>query len=108
MVLDRLLITDLQKVSGGIERKIAAVGISNLLTDCPEMLKSPYDVYYPRVLAILVEFFELPQDESTLPEDTWLLETDETQGYQVGYSQLHCAKTPKKDPLQGNCFIYHS
>lgn len=100
MVVDRVLITDLQKVSGEYERKITAVGISNLLIDCPEMLSSPYNTYYPRLLATLVEFFELPQDESTLPEDQMFPEIDDTSGYQAAYSQLAYAGNPKKDPLQ--------
>lgn len=100
MVVDRVLIADLQKVSGEVERKMAAVGISNLLTDCPEMLNNPYNAYYPRLLATLVEFFELPQDETTLPEDQMFPEVDDTPGYQAAYSQLIFAGNPKKDPLQ--------
>ncbi|XP_046736247.1 exportin-2 [Diprion similis] len=100
MVVDRVLIADLQKVSGESERKITAVGISNLLTDCPEMLNSPYDAYYPRLLATLVEFFELPQDESTLPEDQAFPEVEDAPGYQAAYSRLIYAGNPKNDPLQ--------
>lgn len=100
MVVERIFITDLQKVSGEIERKVTAVGISNLLIDCPAMLEAPYDSYYPRLLATLVEFFELPQDQSVLPEDNMFPELDDTIGYQAGYSQLICAKNPQKDPLQ--------
>ncbi|CAL7948888.1 unnamed protein product [Xylocopa violacea] len=99
MVVERVLITDLQKVSGDIERKIAAVGISNLLIDCSAMLERPYNAYYPPLLATLVEFFELPQDQTSLPEDIFP-ETEDTPGYQVGYSQLLCAKNPPKDPLE--------
>nr|XP_012134672.1 PREDICTED: exportin-2 isoform X2 [Megachile rotundata] len=100
MVIERVFLTDLQKVSGDIERKIAAVGISNLLIDCPLMLERPYNTYYPRLLATLVEFFELPQDQTTLPEDDLLPEIVDAPGYQVGYSQLLCAKNPPKDPLE--------
>lgn len=101
MVLERVLISDLQKVSGDIERKVTAVGLSNLLIDCPAMLERPYSTYYPQLLAILVEFFELPQDQTTLPEDNILPENEDAPGYQVGYSQLLCAKNPPKDPLEG-------
>lgn len=101
MVIERVILADLQKVSGDIERKIAAVGISNLLIDCPLMLERPYNTYYPRLLATLVEFFELPQDQTTLPEDDILPESImDTPGYQVGYSQLLCARNPPKDPLE--------
>ncbi|XP_053981476.1 exportin-2 isoform X2 [Hylaeus anthracinus] len=101
MVIERILIADLQKVSGDIEKKVTAIGISNLLIDCPKMLESPYNSYYPRLLAALVEFFELPQDQSTISEDNLLPEIDDAPGYQVGYSQLVCAKNPPKDPLEG-------
>ncbi|KAG7209545.1 hypothetical protein KM043_015625 [Ampulex compressa] len=100
MVVERVFIADLQKVSGDVERKIAAVGISNLLIDCPAMIESPYNVYYPRLLTILVEFFELPQDQSILPEDNMFPESEDASGYQAGYSQLICARNPPKDPLQ--------
>ncbi|XP_076749811.1 chromosome segregation 1 [Xylocopa sonorina] len=99
MVVERVLITDLQKVSGDIERKVAAVGISNLLIDCSAMLERPYNAYYPPLLATLVEFFELPQDQTSLPEDIFP-ETEDAPGYQVGYSQLLCAKNPPKNPLE--------
>lgn len=99
MVVDRVLITDLQKVSGGIERKITAVGVSNILIDCPAMLQSPYNAFYPRLLAALVEFFELPHDETQLPEDQQVLEIDDNSGYQAAYSQLIFARNPRIDPL---------
>ncbi|XP_076244499.1 chromosome segregation 1 [Calliopsis andreniformis] len=100
MVIERVLITDMQKISGDIERKVTAVGISNLLIDCPAMLESPYNAYYPRLLVALLEFFELPQDQSMLPEDNIFPETEDEPEYQGGYSQLLCAKNPPKDPLE--------
>lgn len=46
-VLDRLFIAEVQKVSGSIERKICAVGITKLLCDVPEvMLNGEYAVYW--------------------------------------------------------------
>lgn len=102
-----MFITDLQKVAGEVERKVVAVGISNLLIDCPAMLETPYNSYYPRLLATLVEFFELPQDQSSLPEDDLFPELDDAVGYQVGYSQLICARNLRKDSLQSmNIFLY--
>lgn len=101
MVVERVILADLQKVSGEIERKVAAVGMSNLLIDCPAMVESPYNVFYPRLLATLVEFFELPRDETILPEDGLFPDVDDSSGYQAAYSQLICARNPKKDPLEG-------
>lgn len=101
MVLERVIITDLQKVSGEREKKITAVGMANLLVDCPMMLSSPYNAYYPKLLATLIDFFELPQDQTELPEDQLLFEADNNSGYQAAYSQLIFARNPRKDPLQG-------
>lgn len=106
MVVERVFITDLQKIAGIIERKVVAVGMSNLLIDCPAMLEAPYNSYYPRLLAALVEFFELPQDQTLLPEDDVFPEVDDTVGYQVGYSQLICARNPRQDPLLSKCRIF--
>ncbi|KAL2737733.1 exportin-2 [Vespula squamosa] len=100
MVVERIFLSDLQKVSGDIEKKVTAVGMSNLLIDCPPMLESPYNSYYPRLLAALIEFFESSQDETLLPEDNLMPEFEDAMEYQVGYSQLIYAKMPKKDPLQ--------
>lgn len=105
MVVERVIIADLQKVSGDIERKIAAVGISNILTDCPAMIESSYNIFYPKLLASLIEFFELPQD-NTVNGDDFLPEVDDNPGYQAAYSQLICAKNPKKDPLEGKQFFF--
>lgn len=106
MVVERVFITDLQKIAGVIERKVVAVGMSNLLIDCPAMLEAPYNSYYPRLLAALVEFFELPQDQTLLPEDDIFPEVDDAVGYQVGYSQLICARNPRKDPLPSKYRIF--
>lgn len=99
MVIDRILLPDLQKVSGEIERKVVAVAMSNLLTDCQKMIEDPYKAYYPTLLITLVDFFELPQDETLLQEDQVAYDED-NKGYQAAYSQLLFARNPKKDPLE--------
>jgi len=42
MVVEKLLIADLQKVSGSIDRKICAVGVTKILTEAPAMLQADY------------------------------------------------------------------
>jgi len=42
MVVEKLLMTDLQKVSGNVDRKICAVGITKVLTEAPVMLQADY------------------------------------------------------------------
>jgi exportin-2 (importin alpha re-exporter) len=41
-VLEKVIIPDVQKISGSVERKIAAVGITNLLCDSKEMMDGSY------------------------------------------------------------------
>ncbi|CAG9124701.1 unnamed protein product [Plutella xylostella] len=47
----------------------------------------------------LISVFELPCDESSLPDDHFV-EVDDAPGYQAAYSQLSCAKPPSQDPLE--------
>lgn len=51
-------------------------------------------------LATLINFFELPQDQTELPEDRLLFESDNDSEYQVSYIQLIFVKNPRKDSLQ--------
>ncbi len=40
MVLERLFVMELQKVSGSLERKICAVGVTRILTESPFLLST--------------------------------------------------------------------
>lgn len=42
MIIDRVILPDLQKVSGNIERKICSVGLIKLLTEVPEVTEGCY------------------------------------------------------------------
>ena len=42
MVLEKIIIPEVQKVSGTIEKKICAVGITKILTECPSMMDTEY------------------------------------------------------------------
>ena len=42
MVCQRVFVTDMNKVSGEIDRKIVAVGISKILCETPQLLTQPY------------------------------------------------------------------
>lgn len=52
MVLEKLFISELQKISGQIERKIVACGITKLLCECPEMYTGIYQNYWPKLLEV--------------------------------------------------------
>jgi len=99
-VLDRLFIAEVQKVSGNIERKICAVGITKLLCDVPGvMVTGDYAPYWIPLLTALVKLFELPED-SSVPEDEHFVEIEDTPGYQSSYSRLNFAGKPEVDPLK--------
>ena len=42
MVLEKIIIPEVQKVSGPVEKKICAVGITKVLTECPAMMDTEY------------------------------------------------------------------
>ncbi|XP_050295241.1 exportin-2 [Anthonomus grandis grandis] len=97
MVLEKLLTAELQKVTGSIERKIVACGISKLLC---EMTDGIYGKYWPKQLEALLVYFEMPPDQSTLPDDHFI-EIDDTPSYQTSNAKLNFANNSKEDPLAG-------
>lgn len=56
MVLEKLFIPDLQKISGVVERKIVACGVTKLLCDCPEMFTGTYQKHWSALLQVCVIF----------------------------------------------------
>lgn len=42
MVVEKIMIPEVQKVSGPVEKKICAVGITKILTECPAMMDTEY------------------------------------------------------------------
>ncbi|XP_075152341.1 chromosome segregation 1 [Haematobia irritans] len=98
MVVERVFIPDMAKVSNELERKYVAVGISKLLCECPAMLAPPYNQYWSRLLQALVELFELPPDKTTMEGDNFV-EPDESAGYQAAFSQLSYAQPKTQDFL---------
>ncbi|CAG9765851.1 unnamed protein product [Ceutorhynchus assimilis] len=98
MVLEKLLIAEIQKVTGRIERKIVSCGVSKLLGESPEMIDGIYGKYWPQLLQALLVYFEMPPDESTLPDDHFI-EVDDIPTYQTSNARLNFANTTKEDPL---------
>lgn len=111
MVLEKLLISEVQKVTGNIERKIVFCGITKLLCETPEMYTGIYEAYWAKLLQALLLFFEMPPDESTLPDDHFI-EVDDTPAYQTATAKLNFANTVKEDPVGGigepRQFLVHS
>lgn len=100
MVLERLIIADVQKVTGQLERKICAVGITKLLTEAPALIDGEYSHFWGPLLQALIDLFELPEDDS-MPDDEHFVEIEDTPGYQTAYSQLIFAGKKEHDPFQG-------
>lgn len=100
MVLERLMIVDMQKINGAVERKITAVGVTKILCECPQLIDGPYARLWSPLLQALIGLFELPQDDSIHPDDHFI-EVDDTPGYTVAYSQLNFANKHEHDPLGG-------
>lgn len=98
MVLERLYIPDVQKVSGQTERRICAIGITKILTETPEMLSEPLVSQWSPLLQALISLFELPEDD-TIPDDEHFIEIDDTPGYQTAFSQLVFAGIRDHDPF---------
>lgn len=54
MVLEKLFLTDLQKISGVVERKIVACGVVKLLCECPELYTGSYSKYWTSLLQVFL------------------------------------------------------
>lgn len=99
MVLEKLLIADVQKVSGSTERKICSVGMSKLLSECTAFQDENNAHLWPRLLEAVIGLFELPEDDS-VPDDEHFVEIEEIAGYQAAYSQLAFASKKSDDPVK--------
>ena len=99
MVVERLFLQDVQKVSGPTERKICAIGITKLLTETPVMLVEPCAALWTPLLQALISLFELPEDDS-VPADEHFIEIEDTPGYQTAFSQLLFAGVKERDPFE--------
>lgn len=100
MVLQNLFIPEVQRVSGNIEKKILAVGMTKILCELDSTITGEYSQLWAPLLQALVALFELPEDD-TIPEDEHFIEIEDTPGYQATYSQLVFAGKKERDPLAG-------
>jgi len=100
-VLDSLWLPNIQKVNGRIERKMAAIAMIKLLTDCPAVLNAPYfPGHWVKLVIAIVAILEGPEDESVSPDLEGETEVDEMQGYTNAYSQLMQAAKTDQDPFK--------
>ena len=88
MMVEKLFTADLQKVSGQMERKICAIGVSKMLTEVPPFLDDPdYLQKWIPLLQALIGLFELPEDES-IPDDEHYIDVEDTPGEQMLGSRI--------------------
>ena len=78
MVVEKLFVADLQKVSGTSEKKICAAGVTKLLTESAAMI-GEYEHLWAQLLQALIGLFELPEDDS-IPADEHFIEIEDTPG----------------------------
>uniref|UniRef100_G3N7I0 Exportin-2 n=1 Tax=Gasterosteus aculeatus aculeatus TaxID=481459 RepID=G3N7I0_GASAC len=98
MVLEKIIIPEVQKVSGPVEKKICAVGITKVLTECPSMMDTEYTKLWTPLLQALIGLFELPEDDS-IPDDEHFVDIEDAPGYQTAFSQLAFAGKKEHDPI---------
>ncbi|XP_010123038.1 PREDICTED: exportin-2 isoform X2 [Chlamydotis macqueenii] len=98
MVLEKIIIPEIQKVSGQVEKKICAVGITKILTECPPMMDTEYFKLWTPLLQALIGLFELPEDD-TIPDEEHFIDIEDTPGYQTAFSQLAFAGKKEHDPV---------
>jgi len=99
MLVQRLILPDTQKISGQVERKITAVGITKMICDGKSIISGPYSDLWIPLLRTLLGLFELPQDETSHPDDHYV-DVEDTPGYEVAFNQLLYAGPSHYDPLQ--------
>ncbi|XP_045624076.1 exportin-2 isoform X1 [Procambarus clarkii] len=99
MVIERLILPDVQKVNGDVEKKICAVGLSNLITD-PVMYTGSYNIHWGALLEALVKLFECPED-SSLPAGEHFIDVEDIPAFQGSSARLMHAMRSDSDPLKG-------
>jgi exportin-2 (importin alpha re-exporter) len=98
LVLEKIWLPNVQKVSGAIERKMCVIGSVKLLTEC-EPLQTTYVGLWPRVLDALIALIELPEAEAGGDDDDD--GGDEPAAYSgaASFNQLANAARSDNDPF---------
>jgi len=100
MVLESLWLPNIGKVNGLIERKMASLAMTRLMTECPLMV-TDYVSSWPKLLSAQLETLELPEDDSPADEadDTYV--DEDAGGFTNAYSHLIYAAKQDADPFVG-------
>lgn len=99
MVLEKLYIADVKKVTGVIEKRICICGIIKILAQLPLIDNGAYNHFWSPLLLVLMEIFELPQE--TVPdENDHFADITDSLDFQAQYSKLNYANVKKDDPTR--------
>lgn len=99
MVIEKLYIVDVKKVSGTSERRICVCGVIKILSQLPLIDNGAYNHLWPALLVVLMEIFELPP-EVTNDEDDHFVDIGESLDFQAQYSKLNYASVKRDDPTK--------
>ena len=99
MVIEKLYIVDVKKVSGQMERRICTYGIIRILAQLPLIDNGAYNHLWAPLLLVLMEIFELPP-EVTAEEDDHFVDIAESLDFQAQYSKLNYAGRRRDDPTK--------
>ena len=100
MVVEKLFIAEIQKISGRADRKLVSVGMTRLLVDCASLTDGDLSAFWPRLLEAVIALFELPVEDEQIQEELQL-ELEENVGYQTTYCKLMFAPAPQVDIFAG-------
>jgi len=99
MVIEKLYIADVKKVTGAIERRICMCGMIKILAQLPLTDNGAYNNLWSPLLIVLMEIFELPQ-EVMADEDDHFVEIADSLDFQAQYSKLNYASRQRDDPTR--------
>lgn len=99
-LLTKIIIPNLSKLSFGTERKIASIGLTQLL--CSDIMLQQYFQYWPDLLSGILEILLGLQDD-TVPNDfeSDIFGLEEQGGFTSVFQQLAYSKTGSDDILGG-------
>mmetsp|Transcript_24536 Transcript_24536/g.59067 ORF Transcript_24536/g.59067 Transcript_24536/m.59067 type:complete len:963 (+) Transcript_24536:192-3080(+) len=96
-LLNKIIIQNIPKVSGKVERKSCAVGMTDLLCKSRIIFTGDFVKSWPHLLKVIVDLFELPE-QSIGQSDEDIFDMSQ-RGFKTVYARLVFAPEPKYDPV---------
>lgn len=97
MVLNKVWIPSVPKVTGTLDRKICAVAMATMLCKTQQFLAEPYVSVWATLCETVVNLFELPAASSEDNHEDLIDQTSE--GFSASFSKLVFAPTDAYDPV---------